>query len=350
MSDFKVEVVAIADVRPHENADALDILKVFDFPVIAKRGEYKVGDLAAYVPVDAIVPDTDDWRWLNGGLPLKLKHARIKAKKLRGVFSMGLLVKPPTGASVGDDVSAALGIVKYEEVEPSTYAGGVKGASIDAEPDPGFIPHYTGIESLRRYAHILDLDEEVVITEKIHGANARYGWRDGRLYCGSHRQFKLPAFVTSDGRTVEPMWWTAAKANRLDVVLALNPHIALFGEVYGQVQDLRYNAKLGDAPRFRAFDAFDVSAGRYLDHADFEAFCIRVGIPMAPLLYRGPWGGLDAHRALADGSTLIDGADHMREGFVVRPAKERFDEHVGRVIFKLVGEGYLTRKGGSEAH
>ena len=63
----------------------------------------------------------------------------------------------------------------------------------------------------------------------------------------------------------------------------------------------------------------------------------------APVLYRGPWQGLDAHRHLAEGRTTI-GDGHVREGFVVKPVVERFDDRIGRVILKLHGEGYLTKK------
>jgi len=34
----------------------------------------------------------------------------------------------------------------------------------------------------------------------------------------------------------------------------------------------------------------------------------------------------------------------VREGWVGRPVKERYDHRVGRVILKMVGEGYLMSK------
>ena len=45
-------------------------------------------------------------------------------------------------------------------------------------------------------------------------------------------------------------------------------------------------------------------------------------------------------------SRSVIGADHVREGFVVKPTAECFDDRIGRVILKMVGEGYLLRKGG----
>ena len=62
-----------------------------------------------------------------------------------------------------------------------------------------------------------------------------------------------------------------------------------------------------------------------------------------PVLYRGPWHGI-SDWALAEGQSTI--ADHIREGFVVKPVDDiLFCEEVGgRLILKLHGEGYLTRK------
>jgi hypothetical protein len=40
----------------------------------------------------------------------------------------------------------------------------------------------------------------------------------------------------------------------------------------------------------------------------------------------------------------VEGVDHVREGFVVRPVRERYDPAVGRVILKLHGEGFHTRR------
>lgn len=78
MSEWKPEVVQVGEVVPHPNADALDITKVYDYPVVIRRGDFKPGDLAVYVPVDTVVPKDDPrWAFLEG-------HTRIKAKREDG--------------------------------------------------------------------------------------------------------------------------------------------------------------------------------------------------------------------------------------------------------------------------
>lgn len=319
MSEFAVEVVEINHIEKHPNADKLEIAYVRgDYPVIFRAGQFEIGSKAVYIPIDSVVPAGDPrWDFLQG-------HRRIKAKKLRGVFSMGLLVEAEPEWQVGQNVQEALGIVKYEPEMKLCMSG-------QDERDPGFLPVYTDIEGLRRYPNVLREGEDVVITEKIHGANGRWLYKDGRLWIGSHKRIKDPR--------VKTIWSDVAERYDLRNRLADVPGLVVYGEVYGQVQDLKYGAIPGEV-KLALFDAFDTNTGRYLDYDAFKALAILLDLPTVPELYKGPWG--HALRTLAEGKTTL-AADHCREGFVVKPLVERTD-HCGRVIFKLVGEGYLLRK------
>jgi RNA ligase (TIGR02306 family) len=207
-------------------------------------------------------------------------------------------------------------------------------------------PVYTDIENVRRWSKVLVEGEEVVMTEKIHGANARFVFANGRLYVGSRTRFIKP---NSEG-----LWPGVARAHNLASVLANCPHIAIYGEAYGQVQDLMYGRS--DAG-LAVFDAMDTRTGKYLDWKEIESLvntlnmlCHEdvidskmVSLVMAPVIYRGPWLGYAAHKALAEGPSILGENAHVREGVVIRPIVERIAERLGRVILKMVGEGYLTR-------
>ena len=319
MSEFKIEVSQVRNVQKHPNADTLSIADVNGYPVIFRTGDYEEGQFAVYVPVDSVVPDLPEWAFLSG-------HRRIKARKLRGVFSMGLLSKPLPEWILGQDVRTEMGIEKWEpEIDLNM--------PIENEVDPGFLPVFTDIEGLRRHQTVLVPGEEAVLTEKIHGANARFVCRDGRLWVGSHKNIKR--------RDETNMWWRLAIALGLEEKLARIPGTAIYGEAYGQVQDLKYGTPSG--VKLILFDALDTGTRKYHDYDDFRHVAELLELPVVPELYRGPWS--PDLISYAEGKTTMPGADHVREGFVVRPIKERWDHKCGRVILKMLGEGYLLRKG-----
>jgi RNA ligase (TIGR02306 family) len=318
MGEGRCEVVRIQGARKHENADTLSVASVYGYPVIFRTTDFAEGDLAVYVPVDSIVPATERWAFLG-------EHRRIRAKRLRGVFSMGLLTAAEPGMAEGEDVTDRLGITRYEPPEPLSVGG-------ENEPCPVHLPVYD-IEGLRRWPDVLTPGEPVEITEKIHGANGRFVWHDGRLYVGSRTCIKRESETS--------IWWKAARQCHLADKLATHPDLVLYGEVYGQVQDLKYGVTAG--VRLAVFDVFDLGSGRWFDVPDVVALCADIDVPCVPQLYVGPWDPALAATYCEGRSAL---ADHVREGFVVKPLTTRYDDRIGRVILKRHGEGYLTRKGG----
>ncbi len=345
MSEFHIQVVKLGKIEKHPNADTLSTSLIHGgYPVIMQTGLHKEGDLVVYVPEGALVPGDDPrWAWLDG-------HNRIKAKRLRGVFSLGVLTPAEEGWVEGQDVQELLGITKYEPPESPAFQGG----GGEEEADPGFLPVYTDIEGLRRWPDVLQEGEEVVLTEKIHGENARFLHRDGRLWVGSHHKIKRDPATTAAAAQARELgleeqlaarlasqWWKAAEKYELARRLAeVCPSVAIYGEVHGYTGGYPYGVKKGEM-ELRLFDAQDTTTRRYLDYDAFLALAETLRIPVAPPLYRGPWK--EELRALAEGKSTIDGS-HIREGFVVRPVVERFHPLMRRVVAKMIGEGYLLKK------
>jgi RNA ligase (TIGR02306 family) len=128
----------------------------------------------------------------------------------------------------------------------------------------------------------------------------------------------------------------------LSGILSKNEGLVLYGEVLGPgIQDLTYGLL---SPEVRFFDIFDMKKGVWWDQGDFREWCNEYGLPVVPTLYYGPFN-LDMCYSLAEGVTTMGGG-HVREGIVVKPERERWDQRMGRVFLKLPGEGYLLRKGG----
>lgn len=325
MSTHEVRVVRCPVPKPHPNADRLELMEVFGYTCVIPKGSFKEGDLAAYVEPDYVVPETEQFAFLKSP-----RERRIGAKRLRGVWSEGLLTAAPAGAKEGDNVMEALGIVRYEPTESGMPSGwGVKGPSIGVpESVPDFIrtiPKYD-LENLKKYKHLLVPGEPVFVTEKLHGTNARYVWHEGRLYCGSRSQW----------RKEEPknFYWEAVKQNSwIEAWCMDHPNLVLFGEIYGAVQDLTYGAKAGEL-RFSAFDVLDedhwipaVELGSLRDHHVPYLGAIEYNIEQ--LL---EW---------AENDSSVNGG--IREGLVVEPVNARVEPHFGRVKLKLISNRYLSR-------
>ena len=64
-----------------------------------------------------------------------------------------------------------------------------------------------------------------------------------------------------------------------------------------------------------------------------------------PLLYKGPFD-IEKLKALAEGQSLVSGANHIREGVVIKlhtEQPERTIRGLGRLQLKVVGMGYYAK-------
>lgn len=322
-STHRVDVVKV-QLEPHPNADTLAVVRVFGFTVCVRAADWQGRTLGAYIQPDSVV-DTTRPEFAFLAQPGRTRE-RIKVRRLRGVVSMGLLIAAPEGAKEGDDVAAQLGVTRYEPPVQASTGGEV------APAPPGYRPTFD-VESWRRYAALFVPGEPVVVTEKIHGASGRYAFVDGALHVGSRTEWKVKG---------DSLWWVASDHDpSIERFCRAHPGATLYGEIYGNVQDLKYGVPRGGAPRFIAFDVLGAD-GAWLDPAAARAACVEAGVAFVPELFAGPYDP-KAVEALAEGPSVMPGAGHLREGCVVRPARERTHPDIGRVMLKIVGNGYLER-------
>lgn len=331
-SPHYVPVTTISAISAHPNADSLDIAQVLGWQCVVGRGQFKEGDKVVYFPPDSVLP-----RELSDqlGVTQYLSKQRIKATRLRGEPSFGLVIPAPADFHIGDTVSEYYGVTKYEP--PTREAQRGQGKFIpnpDHLPKDPLFPEYTSINNLRYYPDLLD-GELVVITEKLHGTNSRIGIVDGQWMAGSHRVRR--------GEADELYWSPRKHAEHLVSTLAKkHRQVVLFGEILGgDVQSLDYGYK-----GHEGYFAFDLMIdGRYVDYQSFVGLCAHYGVPVVPLFYVGPYAfGLARH--YAQGNTALHGGDglHLREGVVVKPLVERHDPRIGRVVLKYVSDDFLLAK------
>lgn len=348
MATFESRIHALK-IEPHPNADRLELAAIGGYRCVVPKGRYQPGDLAAYIPEGAIVPDAVVAELgLEGRLAGPQKN-RVKAIRLRGALSQGL-VYPVRGEKLramgvqeGEDVTEALGLAKYEPPIPVHMQGEVETAH-------GKTLKYD-IEDVKKYPGVLQDGEAVVMTEKLHGTWCCMGWHP-----------EHGPIVTSKGMSAKGLVFKLNAANEnnlyvrawrvhravLEAMFGTEPQSSadpfyVLGEIYGRgVQDLHYGLA---NPGFRVFD---ICIGRpgsphasYLDIDDLWRIAAE-HLPMVPILYRGPFSQA-AILQHTTGTTSLDGS-HIREGVVIRPVRERIAPDLGRVLLKSVSGDYLTRR------
>ncbi|MFJ7076686.1 RNA ligase (ATP) [Streptomyces sp. NPDC098781] len=353
MSTLRV-TAEVLTVHEHPDADALELAQVGLYRAVVAKGAYRTGEAAVYIPEQSVLPaELIEELGLTGRLAGS-NADRVKAVRLRGELSQGIVCRPKVLADVdlgaaateGTDFAERLGITKWVPPIPPTMSG-------DVESAPDLLP-WVDIENIQRYPDIFTPGEPVVLTEKLHGSAClvTYVADQERVYVSSKGFGAKSLALREESRN---LYWRAVRghgvaeaAARLAERLGAR-RVGIFGEVFGAgVQDLTYGA---DGRRETlGFAAFDVSTeidGRveWLDAARL----LEGELPLVPRLFEGPF---DIERVLevASGRETVSGRElHLREGVVIRPAVERYSAVTGgRAIAKAVSPAYLTRKGGTE--
>jgi RNA ligase (TIGR02306 family) len=380
-SDWVCAVVRITGARPIPNADSIECAEftfedvpergvpfVSAYPVVVRKGTYQAGDKAVYVPVDSVLPPAPEFSFLGSDV------RRLRAKRLRGVYSEGLLVPwadfaaivgrtvpdgfgsdaaevaDKTGQAldellpVGADVAELLGVTRYREFLRGGPGRGEQ--RVSRGPDESVFPYYT-VGNARKGEGIQHLagDTRVIVTEKLHGANIRFGWVKqqgestelGKLDSGDTAWvFRLGSHRVMREYPYGDWFGSCYQINDLEGQTEDLHGIVFYGEVLG-VQDLTYGYGAGFG--LRIFDAYDSRSERWMHWGQIVEACKIAGFDHVPVLYDGPLNECN-YQEMAEGETRLTGVSHVREGVVIRTYAGGGTHR----RWKFVGQGYKLRK------
>jgi RNA ligase (TIGR02306 family) len=355
MSNIEITVEKIKSIEPHPNADRLEIAKILGTQVVVQKGQFKSGDVVIYFPPDMMIP----LGWSERlGVQKYLKHAlwdgkkiqcRIAATRLRGIASYGFIHSQIeiSNVNIGEEVTDQFLGRKYEPPPVFAVIGG------DAEPDHPEFHKYTEIENYYKYPDVIKDGTPVRITEKLHGTNCRVGVvkidEEWQFVAGSHN-----VRVKSETASGKPSlyWIPLQDENVLEMLNHLCNErypVIIFAEIFGPgIQDLDYGMKEV------SFRVFDISVGgQYLDWQGLKYYCDVYNISYVPLIHIGPFSP-NLVEKFANGPTEMEDPENIRskfkgrEGIVITPLVEQWNEITGRVILKSVSADYLDRKGGRD--
>lgn len=280
----------LISVEPHPNADRLDLVKVLGYTCVSEKGLHKAGDIVVYIQPDSILPEGEEWA---EGFR-KYAPSRIKAVKLRGIYSEGILVKISAVSHlleqyhsgnflnydnfIGTDVSAELGVKHYEPPTPNDLSA--KGAL------PFQIPK-TDETRWQNMVESLPIGETVDVTLKVDGQSwsAYYDVEtDVFGVLGRTMEYKLEC---SNNYT--------AQIERYDIQRKLteyckkhNVSICLRGESYGQGIQTHSNNPHGKMNKGLAiFSVYLIRERRYARIGDpfyFTNVCKELDLPTVPIV------------------------------------------------------------------
>lgn len=323
----------ITDIQPIPGADAIEVASVLGWKVVVKKGEFAVGDLAVYMEIDSVPPDTANYQFLWRNAEERPNNFRIRTVKLRGQISQGILFPLEICGALGGggpyeglDVTNLLRVTKYEAPLPAG-AGNVEGQFFDGVPktDEERVQSETGQRLLAALQ-----GRPYYITEKCDGSSMTVAVHDGFPKVAS-RNYRL-------AKGDSPYWNAAYDGMLLDVVMT-NQHLALQGELVGPgIQSNRLGLTKHEC---RVFTIYDRSLGQRLSWVEMEELADHWGFTLVPLVVPPTYGfsmTQDELLSLAEGKYA--GTTNEREGIVIRSA-----DPYEQISFKAISNRYLLKGG-----
>jgi hypothetical protein len=384
-SSHRVNVVRVAEVLPCPNADTLGIVQIGGYQCVVKKDELHAGDMCAYIQPDSIVPQTEPFKflWADKEFPdgiVPERYRRITVRRFRKAWSEGLLlpltvfgffVDTVIGLAYhtslqgyvkeGDDLAEFLGITHYEEPEPVENIHGIRRSQYQWPPKtlkgwfywfwhllgfggpmagrptkgPSYSPPVYDVEAFKNYSNTFTPEDDVIVTEKIHGSNARFTWDGKKMHAGSHYLWKSESSPCIWRRTLKELPW-------IEEICRKDPGATYYMEVVPTQGGYNYGCKEGEIKVF-IFDVLKPD-GTYMDKNWMTSPYID-STKIVPVLYAGKFD-LEKIKTLVEGNTTVSGANHLREGVVISSAKERHIFNLGRAQLKLKSMKFLEKERG----
>ena len=349
----------ISDVRPIENADAIELVIVDGWSVVTKKGEYKVGDFCVYCEIDSFLPIREEFEFLRKSSYKKMAHKegfRLKTIRLRNQLSQGLVLpisilegedemkigysQQPWGFQLqvgpyddalviqeGVDVTEYLGIVKYEPPIPAELAGKVKGAfpSFLSKTDEERVQNL-----VKEYGEwIIQSKHQFYVTEKLDGSSATFYINNG-VFGVCSRNLEL---LETEGNT---FWKVARELDLENKMKSLNRNICFQGELIGEgIQGNPYKIK-GQTVKF--FNVFDIEKHQRVSINEFTEIMNMLNLEHVPIL-ETPFmlpNTVEDMLKYAEGKSALN-PNTEREGVVVRSMD-------GTISFKSISNQFLLNE------
>ncbi len=344
-------IQTVNTVEPIPNADAIERMRILGWWVVVKKGEFRPGDKVVYCEIDSLLPERPEFEFLRAssfkpaqtdasGTAVLPAGFRIKTVKLRGQVSQGIcfpLSILPAGTTLdeGADVTEQLGVLKWEPPVPVGMGGRAKGGF------PGFLPK-TDETRVQVLEPVLERHrgKTFYVTEKLDGTSFTAFLRDGEFGICSRNLWMDESDESNLLVRVARRLKLEEKLREVRERRGFDP--AVQAEVIGPgIQKNKYELK---EVTLRVFNVLDVQGYRLLDHAVMLKVITELGLESVPQLGTIALDhSVDELVAFSEGTSVLN-PKAQREGVVLRPLVEEFDQDVGgRLSFKAINPKFLLK-------
>jgi RNA ligase (TIGR02306 family) len=356
-------VARINEIKPIEGADNIEQAVVGGWNCIIQKGQYGEGGLVVVATTDAVIPqELSDAMNVTNYLR---KGQRVRTVKLRGVYSECLIIPfmycknaaklTNTKWNEGEDMMETLNIFKYEP--PAVQIQLASGRKIRYSQNLNFGIYYK-FPNVKNVTRMFNEFDEVEVTRKIHGTNARYGivkksklsiwdkvkrffgdkWVDYEYVYGSHNVEKgsdSQGFYDTDvWRTIAEKYhireqlWNLFKS--LQDIYETGSGIVIYGEIYGPGIQKNYDYGLKEIE----YAGFDMTINNeYTPCSTSFMYHDMLGLKYVPVLAVDKWTQELQDRYIFD---KIEGTKVPHEGVVIKSVDG--DRHK---VAKVINPDYL---------
>jgi len=344
----------IKATNPIANADNIEVAIVDGWQVVAKKGEFKAGDLCVYFEIDSFLPVEERFEFLRkscfrvvAGLG---EGFRLKTIKLRGELSQGLALPLPSlclqldTLEIGYDLTEMLRVRKYEAPIPMPNLG----RSMQMLPKGNF-PSFmrrTDQERIQNCFDTLVEREDIAalrfeVTLKMDGSSMTVFLNDHDQFgvCSRNLELKEPT-----GDAVNTFWLVGRMMHMEERLRRVGRHIGLQGALMGP--GINSNRERFTQFTFYLFAIYDIDQQHYLLPAErvklleeLNADSLEPKILHAPIIEAGfdfstTLPTIQAALAYADRPSLVH---PIAEGVVLKC------NTMAGLTFKIINNKYLLK-------
>jgi len=319
---YLATIQTIIKIEPIDGADKVELAEVLGWKVVIKKNEFKEGDLCIYIQIDTTI--NPKMKCFSHLVNLKKPNDRVRiiTKKIRGVYSQGLLISIDSyklEPVIGIDVTDLFDVQKYEKEEliNNTNNNTIIGNF------PIDIISKTNEDHLKNKYYLLNriLNKELYISKKMDGSSLTIIKNNNEFTVCSRNH------IINEDNIMHKYFLRNIKDK-----LLLDNNISLQGEFCGP--KINGNQMKLDKHIFYVFNIKNLDTNKYMNLEEMQNICNKLEIEIVPILDKIICDDSWTIQKFQDYANTITYGNNYGEGIVIRDCNDI------SVSFKIINQNY----------